>query len=63
MAKALFGTVASPSQLQLLDEIRALRQRVSELEAALDEARDAASSRPDLQIVVEEAAAGAGVGA
>lgn len=60
MAKALFGTVATPSQLQLLDEIRALRQRVSELEAALDEAREAASERTDLQIVVEEAPAGVG---
>ena len=60
MAKALFGTVATPSQLQLLDEIRALRQRVSELEAALDEARRAASERADLQIVVEEAPAGVG---
>lgn len=60
MAKALFGTVATPSQLQLLDEIRSLRQRVSELEAALDEAREAASERADLQIVVEEAPAGVG---
>ena len=60
MAKALFGTVATPSQLQLLEEIRALRQRVSELEAALDEARRAASERADLQIVVEEAPAGVG---
>ena len=60
MAKALFGTAAAPSQLQLLDEIRALRQRVSELEAALDEARETARSRPDLQIVVEDTPAGVG---
>ena len=46
MAKALFGTAATPSQLQLLDEIRALRQRVSELEAALDEARETARRAP-----------------
>ncbi len=62
MAKALFGTVATPSHLQLLDEIRALRQRVSELEAALDEAREVASSRADLQLVVDETTP-AGVGA
>lgn len=60
MAKALYGTVATPSQLQLLDEIRALRQRVAELEAALDEAREAAADRADLQIIVEEATAGVG---
>lgn len=62
MAKALFGTAATPNQLQLLDEIRSLRQRVSELEAALDEAREAAAARTDLQIVVEESTP-AGVGA
>jgi cell division septum initiation protein DivIVA len=61
MAKALYGTVATPSHLQLLDEIRSLRQRVAELESALDEAREAAEARPDLQIVVEEAPAGVGV--
>ena len=60
MAKALFGTAATTSQLQLLDEIRALRQRVSELEAALDEAREVAAARADLQIVVQEAPAGVG---
>lgn len=60
MAKALYGTVATPSQLQLLDEIRALRQRVAELEAALDEAREAVADRADLQIIVEEATAGVG---
>ena len=62
MAKALFGTVATSSHLQLLDEIRALRQRVSELEAALDQAREVASSRADLQLVVDETTP-AGVGA
>lgn len=60
MAKALYGTVATPSQLRLLDEIRALRQRVAQLEAALDEARDAATARADLQVVVDEAPAGVG---
>lgn len=60
MAKALYGTVATPAQLQLLDEIRALRQRVVELESALDEARRTAASRADLQLVVDEAPAGVG---
>lgn len=61
MAKALYGTVATPSQLQLLDEIRSLRQRVAELEAALDQAREVAAERPDLQLLVDEAPAGVGV--
>ncbi|GGI06460.1 hypothetical protein [Egicoccus halophilus] len=38
MGKALLGTHASPSSLRLLDEVRALRQRVAELERALAEA-------------------------
>ena len=60
MAKALLGTVTSPSQLQLLDEIRSLRQRVAELEAALDQAREAVDERADLQVVVDETPAGVG---
>lgn len=60
MAKALYGTAAAPSQVRLLDEIRSLRQRVAELEAALDDARTAASERQELAIVMEETA---GVGA
>jgi hypothetical protein len=35
MGKALLGTHATPSSLRLLDEIRALRQRVADLEQAL----------------------------
>lgn len=54
MAKALYGTVADPSQLALLDEIRALRERVGELEAALEDARAAARERTDLQVVVDD---------
>ena len=54
MAKALYGTVANPSQLALLDEIRALRERVGELEAALEDARAAARERTDLQVVVDD---------
>ncbi len=35
MGKALFGTHTPPSSLRLLDEVRSLRERVAELEAAL----------------------------
>lgn len=35
MGKALLGTHAAPSSLRLLDEVRALRQRVADLERAL----------------------------
>jgi hypothetical protein len=35
MAKALLGTHVAPSTARLLDEVRALRQRVAELEEAL----------------------------
>lgn len=38
MGKALMGTHVAPSSLRLLDEIRALRERVAELEAALEQA-------------------------
>lgn len=55
MAKALFGTTAPTAQLRMLDEIRALRERVAELEAALAEAERAAADRREL-VVVEDAA-------
>ena len=48
MAKALMGAHVSPSSLRLLDEVRTLRQRVAELEAALaaaESARDTAAER------------------
>jgi hypothetical protein len=35
MGKALFGTHTPPASLHLLDEVRSLRERVAELEAAL----------------------------
>lgn len=38
MGKALMGTHVPSESLRLLDEVRVLRQRVAELEAALDEA-------------------------
>lgn len=54
MAKALHGTIANPSQLRLLDEIRALRQRVGELESALAEARSAASAAEKTRTPTED---------
>lgn len=41
MGKALLGTHVTPGSLRLLDEIRALRARVAELERALAEAEAA----------------------
>jgi cell division septum initiation protein DivIVA len=41
MGKALIGTTVSPRTVQLLDEIRSLRQRVAVLEEALAEAEAA----------------------
>lgn len=41
MGKALFGTHVTPASLQLADEVRSLRQRVAELEAALAAAQAA----------------------
>lgn len=41
MAKALFGVTADPRTLSLLEEVRSLRQRVAELESALDRAEHA----------------------
>lgn len=35
MGKALYGTHTAPSSLRLLDEVRSLRERIAELEAAL----------------------------
>jgi hypothetical protein len=46
MGKALLGTHSTPTTLQLLDEVRSLRQRVAELERALDEAEAARDARP-----------------
>jgi hypothetical protein len=53
MGKALWGTHATPSSLRLLDEVRALRQRVAELEEALAAAeavRDARSEPPAREV-------------
>lgn len=48
MGKALLGTHATPASLRLLDEIRALRQRVADLEAALAAAEASREARDDL---------------
>lgn len=45
MSKALMGTFTSPPAVQLLDEIRVLRDRVRELERALEEAEAARDER------------------
>jgi hypothetical protein len=45
MSKAIVGSLADPRTLRLLDEIRALRARVAELEAALQDAERAAQDR------------------
>jgi|GEM_PF-2558540 len=69
MSKALFGTHASPSSAALLDEVRRLRERVAELEAALAAAEAAAlvsgdghgtSSSPAPAAPADEVAAPAG---
>lgn len=59
MAKALFGTVATPSQLRLLDEIRALRRRVAELEAALEQASEVAEQHDRVVNLDDKAGVGA----
>jgi hypothetical protein len=49
MGKALLGTHTSPTTLQLLDEVRALRSRVADLERALAEAETARDARVELE--------------
>jgi hypothetical protein len=53
MGKALLGTHTAPASLRLLDEIRALRQRVADLEQALAEAEAVRDARAD-QLAVDE---------
>ena len=57
MGKALFGTYATPSSIELLDEVRSLRERVAQLEAALAEAEAARDAAPVLVTDDEPAAA------
>ncbi len=45
MAKALLGTHVDPTTLRLVDEVRTLRRRVAELEAALEAAESARVDR------------------
>lgn len=56
MSKAILGAHADPRTVELLDEVRALRQRVAALEAALEEAESAASERDDLPLIVADEA-------
>lgn len=44
MAKAIVGSYADPRTFALLEEVRALRTRVAELEAALQEAEERAAA-------------------
>jgi hypothetical protein len=53
MGKALFGTQTAPSTLLLLDEVRALRARVDELERALAQAEAARDARDPETITVD----------
>lgn len=55
MSKALLGTHTTPRTMQLLDEIRALRARVAELESALAEAEHAHQERTEVIVALEEA--------
>jgi hypothetical protein len=54
MGKALLGTHSTPTTLQLLDEVRALRARVAELERALEDADTARAARVDDVVVDAE---------
>ena len=47
MGKALLGTHVTPGSLRLLDEVRALRARVEELERALADAEAARDARAE----------------
>jgi hypothetical protein len=57
MGKALMGTHVAPSSLRLLDEVRALRQRVTELERALAAAEATRDARAHLELDDREPAA------
>ena len=58
MGKALMGAYATPRTVQLLDEVRALRQRVAQLEEALAEAESVRDARTldDELVTLDEAA-------
>lgn len=55
MAKALMGTYTTPRTVELLDEIRALRARVAQLEHALAEAETARDERDDQVVSIDDA--------
>lgn len=56
MGKALLGTHVTPGSLRLLDEVRALRARVAELERALAEAEAAREDATVLHVEDREPA-------
>lgn len=59
MGKALMGSYTTPRTVALLDEVRALRARVAELERALDAAESARDQRLEVEIVKIDEPAGA----
>lgn len=59
MSKALMGSFAAPKTIALLDEVRALRARVSELEAALAAAERASNERDEFVTLETAEAIGA----
>jgi hypothetical protein len=61
MGKALMGAYGTPRTVQLLDEVRSLRQRVAQLEQALAEAEAARDARlfQDELVTLEEPATAA----
>lgn len=59
MSKALMGSFAAPRTIALLDEVRALRARVNELEAALAAAEQASAERDEVVTLETAEAVGA----
>lgn len=55
MSKAILGAHADPRTLELLDEVRTLRQRVAALEAALEEAERTAAARDEILVTIDDA--------
>ncbi len=55
MGKALMGTYATPRSIELLEEVRALRERVAQLERALADAEQAAERREPAVVTIEDA--------
>lgn len=59
MAKALIGSTVDSRTFALLEEVRALRERVAELEAALGQAEDALDERHEHLVELDDDDVGA----